>query len=219
MKIEESPVVIAGAGPAGLAAAVSLARLGVETTLVERRAELSSMPRATVVSLRSMELIRSWGVEDEILAGGVDVEWRGWQSDTLATVAEGSMWPVGIPSRDQAALLSPTAPACVPQDHLEPVLLEHLRSLGSTQVHLHTEVVKVENLPEGVEVLLRDLRSGGLRTVRARYVIAADGAHSRIRGQLGIACAARTGWPTPPPRSSTRRCGTSWATTATASTR
>ena len=123
MKIEESPVVIAGAGPAGLAAAISLARLGVETMLVERRAELSSMPRATVVSLRSMELIRSWGVEDEILAGGVDVEWRGWQSDTLATVAEGSMWPVGIPSREQAALLSPTAPACVPQDHLEPVLL------------------------------------------------------------------------------------------------
>ena len=77
MHTEESPVVIAGAGPAGLAAAISLARLGVETMLVERRAELSSLPRATVVSLRSMELIRSWGVEDAIRAGGVDVEWRG----------------------------------------------------------------------------------------------------------------------------------------------
>jgi 2-polyprenyl-6-methoxyphenol hydroxylase-like FAD-dependent oxidoreductase len=187
MNTEESPVVIAGAGPAGLAAAISLARLGVETMLVERRAEMSSLPRATVVSLRSMELIRSWGVEDAVLAGGVDVEWRGWQSDTLASVAEGSMWPVGIPSREQAALLSPTAPACVPQDHLEPVLLEHLRSLDGTRVHLHTEVVGVETGPEGVEVALRDVPSGDLRTVRARYLIAADGAHSRIRGQLGVA--------------------------------
>src|SRR5215213_11209129 len=93
MKATEPPVLIAGAGPAGLATAVALARLGVETTLVERRAELSSLPRATVVSLRSMELIRSWGVEDAVRAGGVGVEWRGWQSDTLTTVAEGSMWP------------------------------------------------------------------------------------------------------------------------------
>jgi putative polyketide hydroxylase len=183
---EEVPVVIAGAGPAGLAAATALARLGVETMLVERRAELSSLPRATVVSLRSMELIRSWGAEDVVLAGAVDVEWLGWQSETLATVAEGSMWPVGIPTRDQAALLSPTAPACVPQDHLEPVLLEHLRSLGATRVHLHTEVIGVEDLPEGVAVALRDVATGEVRTVRARYLVAADGAHSRIRTAVGI---------------------------------
>ena len=132
MHTEDVPVVVVGAGPAGLAAAIALARLGVETMLVERRAELSSLPRATAVSLRSMELIRSWGVEDAVRAEAVDVEWHGWLSETLATVAAGSMWPTGIPTREQAALLSPTAPACVPQDHLEPVLLEHLRSLGGT---------------------------------------------------------------------------------------
>jgi 2-polyprenyl-6-methoxyphenol hydroxylase-like FAD-dependent oxidoreductase len=185
--IEETPVVIAGAGPAGLAAAISLARLGVATTLVERRAELSSLPRATAVSLRSMELIRSWGLEDAVRAGGVDVEWRGRQSATLATVADGSNWPVGIPTREQAAVLSPTAPACVPQDHLEPVLLDHLRSLPGARVHLGTEVVGVEHLPDGVEVVLRDGATGELRTVRARYLVAADGAHSRIRKGLGIA--------------------------------
>ena len=97
------------------------------------------------------------------------------------------MWPTGIPTREQAAVLSPTAPACVPQDHLEPVLLEHLRSLGGARVHLHTEVVGVEDLPEGVEVVLRDVPSGDVRTVRARYLVAADGAHSRIRTALGIA--------------------------------
>ena len=184
---QDAPVVVAGAGPAGLAAAISLARLGVETMLVERRAEPSSLPRATAVSLRSMELLRLWGLEDAIRAGAVDVEWRGWQSDTLATAARGSAWPVGLPTREQAAVLSPTAPACVPQDHLEPLLLEHLRSLAGARVHLHTEVVAVEDRAEGVEVVLHDRASGAVRTVRARYLVAADGAHSRIRAAAGIA--------------------------------
>src|SRR3954452_11928486 len=127
MRNEDVPVVVVGAGPAGLATATALARLGVETMLVERRAELSSLPRATAISLRSMELIRAWGVEDAVRAEAVDVEWHGWLSDTLASVDGGSMWPTGIPRREQAAVLSPTAPACVPQDLLEPVLLEQLR--------------------------------------------------------------------------------------------
>jgi 2-polyprenyl-6-methoxyphenol hydroxylase-like FAD-dependent oxidoreductase len=187
MRSEDVPVIVVGAGPAGLTAAIALARLGVETMLVERRAQLSSLPRATAISLRSMELIRSWGVEDAIRAEAVDVEWHGWLSDTLAAVAEGSMWPTGIPTRAQAALLSPTAPACVPQDHLEPVLLEHLRSLGATRVRLHTEVVQVSDRPEGVEAVLREVRTGETRTVRARYLVAADGARSAIRRALGIA--------------------------------
>jgi 2-polyprenyl-6-methoxyphenol hydroxylase-like FAD-dependent oxidoreductase len=67
------------------------------------------------------------------------------------------------------------------------VLLAHLRTLGRTRVHLHTEVVRVDPRPEGADVALRDVATGGVRTVRARYVIAADGARSRIRSALGIA--------------------------------
>lgn len=185
--MEQPPVLIAGAGPAGLAAAVTLAGAGIETMLVERRAELSSLPRSTVVSLRSMELVRSWGVEDAVLEGAIDVEWHGWVSRTLAEVAGGSMWPTGIPTREQAAIISPTAPACVPQDHLEPVLLERLKELGATRVRLHTEVIAATPHDDGVEVVLRDIATGAIATVCPRYVIAADGAHSRIRQALGIA--------------------------------
>jgi len=92
---------------------------------------------------------------------------------------------LGIPTREQSAVISPTAPACVRQDHLEPVLLEHLRTLGSATVALGTEVVGVDNRADGVEVRLRD--GAGERTVEASYLVAADGAHSAVRKALGIA--------------------------------
>ena len=56
-------VAIIGAGPAGLTAAITLARYGIDCLVVERRSKLSSLPRATGVSTRSMELMRSFGLE------------------------------------------------------------------------------------------------------------------------------------------------------------
>ena len=127
MKAVES-VIVVGAGPAGLTAAITLARSGVDCIVVERRNELSSLPRATVVSTRSMELIRSWGIEHDVRAGGDAVEWLLWECTTLADAANGAGIAVGYPSIEQSAMASPTSPACVPQDHLERVLLSHLRS-------------------------------------------------------------------------------------------
>lgn len=71
------PVVIAGTGPAGLVAAVTLARNGVRSLLVERNQGLSPLPRATAVSTRTMELLRSWGLEDEVRAGQLDLNSTG----------------------------------------------------------------------------------------------------------------------------------------------
>jgi putative polyketide hydroxylase len=182
----EVPVLIVGAGTAGLTAAVALARYGIDCRLVERRRGPSPLPRATWVSTRSMELFRSWGLEDRVRAGGVEVEWVRWYCETLARADAGHASPTGFPTREQSAVVSPTAPACVPQDHLEPVLLEHLRSLGAG-VEFGTEVVSVEDRADRVRVLLRDVADGASRAVDARYVIAADGVHSTVRRSLGIA--------------------------------
>jgi putative polyketide hydroxylase len=178
-------VLVVGAGPAGLTAAATLGRLGIDTLVVERRPELSGLPRATGVSTRSMEIFRSFGIEDAILAGGVDVEPMMLSCTTLSAAADGVAMPIGLPTREQAAVISPTAPACVPQDHLEPVLLDHVRSLG-VPVELGCEVTRVEPSAEGVLVTLRAGVDGRVRTVAARYVVAADGAHSRVRTELGI---------------------------------
>ena len=128
------PVLVVGAGPAGLAAAIELARHDIPSLLVERRTALSSHPRATVLSLRSMELVRAWGLEAAVRARSVDVDWRMLESETLADAAAGTALPVGYPSPEQSRMVSPTAPACVAQDDLEPLLLEHLRAAPQARV-------------------------------------------------------------------------------------
>jgi 2-polyprenyl-6-methoxyphenol hydroxylase-like FAD-dependent oxidoreductase len=184
MTVHETPVLVVGGGPAGLTTAIMLARHGVECLLVERRPQPSSHPRATVISTRTMEHLRSWGLEEPVLAGGVEVDWLMWLCETLARADEGTGVEVGLPTRAQAALISPSAPACVPQDHLERVLLAHLRSLGSARIEMQTQVTGLESGPDGVRVTLRGPR--GEREARARYLVAADGAHSTIRSALGM---------------------------------
>ena len=184
---DQTPVLIVGAGPAGLAASVTLARHGVESLLVERRPELSALPRATVLSTRTMEVLRSWGLQERVLGAAVDVEWVGWESRTLAEAPAGTPFPVGYPTREQSAVISPSAPACVAQDELEPLLLDHVRSLPAGRADLGTEVTEVVTEGDGVRAVLRDARAGATRVVRARYLVAADGAHSAVRRALGIA--------------------------------
>ena len=183
----EPPVVIAGAGPAGLVAAVTLARNGVGSLLVERNPGLSPLPRATAVSTRTMELLRSWGLEDEVRAGQLDISAVGaWAAETLAST-EGVLAPLGHPDFGRAAAASPTRLAAVPQDHLEPVLLRHLEATGLAEVRFGTELVALDQDAGGVTVGLLERATGERRTVRAAYVVGADGAHSRVRSLLGVA--------------------------------
>ena len=183
----EVPVLIAGAGPAGLATAITLARRGIPYLLVERRRDPSDLPRATSLSTRSMELLRCWDLDEEIRDGGVEVDWLIWESETLATAASGVGHVTGLPTREQAAVVSPVAPECVPQDHLERVMLARLEALGVGRVERGIEVCELSDGPGGADVTLRDVAGGQTRTVRARYLVAGDGAHSTIRNGLGIA--------------------------------
>ncbi len=183
------PVVVVGAGPAGLVAATSLARSGIRVLLVAKAAP-STHPKATVASLRSMELFRSWGLADRIIQGGNDVDWRMLLTSTLAAASSGQLVEVGLPSVTESAALSPTRPWAVPQDHLEAVLLAELCRRPSARVELGGVVTDVRPRPDGVRIVVRDNDSGRVRGLAARYLVAADGAYSAVRTALGIAAPA-----------------------------
>jgi putative polyketide hydroxylase len=183
--METHEVVVVGAGPAGLTAAITLARAGVEVRLIERRPSGLPLPRATVLSVRTMELLRSWGLEDEILAGADDVEMTMLEMPTAARAHEGTPIAVGYPTAAQSAIVSPTRAACVAQDHLEAVLLDYAMSLPSVTVDRGVELVDLVSRTHGAILTVRDAR-GGTRRMRADYVIGADGARSAVRTALGI---------------------------------
>lgn len=184
----EPQVLVAGAGPAGLVAGITLASYGVRVLVAEKRAEISALSRALVISTRSMEILRSWGLDGEVRAGAADVEPFGWVTPTLAS-GEGTVIPLGYPTAAEAARVSPTGPAWAPQDHLEPILLARLRSARAAEVRFGCQLSALEQDDDGVIAALRDASSGRARKVRARYLIGADGAHSTVRDELGIGMA------------------------------
>jgi 2-polyprenyl-6-methoxyphenol hydroxylase-like FAD-dependent oxidoreductase len=179
------PVLIVGAGPAGLVTAIGLARHGVRSILVERHSTTSIFPRATGVSTRSMEIFRGWGIDEAIRRGG----WR--VIPRMAVVKRfDDRSPVeaalGFPSEDDTRPVSPTTAAVSPQDHIEPVLLDHYRELGG-EAWFSTELVSFAQTTDGVLATLRDRVTGECRTIHAGYLVGADGHRSAVRAQLGIA--------------------------------
>ena len=188
MIVKLSPLVqalVVGAGPGGLIAAITLARYGVRVLLVDKRAEISTFSRALVISTRSMEILRSWGLEEAVRRGAADVEPCGWVTPTLAS-GEGHEIALGYPTTVQAAQVSATRPAWAPQDHLEAILRTHLEAAPSAQISLGWEFVNLEQHHDGLRVQLRDRQSGETARVETPFVVGADGAHSTVRQQLGI---------------------------------
>ncbi|MFJ9786381.1 FAD-dependent monooxygenase [Amycolatopsis sp. NPDC101161] len=162
-------VLIAGAGPAGLATAIVLADAGVDFLLLDRQAEGANTSRACVVHARTLEVLAELGVTDRLEELGVVVPTFTVRdgATVLAKVPFG-----GLPTAYPYTLM-------VPQDRTEAVLLARLREAGG-DVHRPYEVTSLAGDDTGVTVTT----TGG--TVRAKYVVGADGVHSTVREQAGI---------------------------------
>ena len=178
-------VLVVGAGPAGLVAAITLARYGIDVVLIDKRSTPSGLSRSLVISTRGMELMRRFGLEQAIRSGAADVKIRAWVTPDLAS-GEGTEMPLGNPSDAEAALASPTRPASVAQDHHEPIMFEHLRRLPSASIRLGCQLLGAAQDDQGVRATVADAGTGAVEDLGASFLIAADGAHSTVRERLGI---------------------------------
>ncbi|MEY9966777.1 putative polyketide hydroxylase [Streptacidiphilus sp. MAP12-16] len=180
------PVLIVGGSLVGLSTSLFLGRLGIEHLLVERRAQTSHHPRGRGNNVRTMELFRTAGVEPVIReAASVLAENHGiLQADTLTGPDQEWLFKKIDPG-GALARLSPSGWCLCSQNDLEPVLLRTACGLGG-QTRFGTELASFEQDDEGVTGLVRSRETGETRTVRADYLVAADGPRSPVRERLGI---------------------------------
>src|SRR5262245_7821267 len=184
--MEEVPVLIVGGGPVGLTASILLSRLGVRSLLAERHPGTAIHPKARGINARTMEIFRQCGVESGVRNAGLPPERTGliiW----VRTLA-GEEIERRVPSRSSTASagLSPARNCVCAQDDLEPVLRAYAEGLGTGTLRFNAEVAACVQDETDVTAKIVDRRTGCQTSVRAQFVIAADGAQSRLRRQLGV---------------------------------
>jgi 2-polyprenyl-6-methoxyphenol hydroxylase-like FAD-dependent oxidoreductase len=179
----ETSVLIVGGSLNGLTAALLLSHRHVPCVLVERHPRTSIQYKFRGISPRSMEIYRSLGIEGEIRRFD-DVDDREAQVARKTNLAAPDTAWQGVPWSDTRDL-SPTTAAVCDQDQLEPILRAHAERLGA-DVRFNTELVEFEQDEDGVVGLVRDRSTGHDDTVRAAYLIAADGTAGGARKAMGI---------------------------------
>ena len=182
--MEETGVLIVGGGVTGLTSALLLQRLGTPFLLVERHEGTSPQPKARRFNQRSMEVFRRLGVTGAI--GEASAPLANFAGMLTGPTLAAASWPEvtadlteRIAQHTAMADLTPEPSILCPQDVLEPVLRA---AIDPAHVRFGTELITLHE----ATAVLRETATGTTSTVGFEYVIAADGARSPVREQLGI---------------------------------
>ena len=170
----DSEVLIVGAGPTGMTAAIELKRVGMDVRIIDKSDHLAQFSQALVVQARTLEQFQRYGIAEEMMAHGRKLHEAKFYSEGKLIVDF---------KLDKLASRYPFA-LFIPQSETEKVLNDFMESLG----------VKTERCVELVS-LSKDsqphatLRHADGRTeeISPRWVIGCDGAHSAVREQTGTA--------------------------------
>lgn len=182
MAQEHVPVLIVGAGGAGLSMSLLLRQQGIASMLIERRSDISWVPRARNLNFRTLEVLRGLGLEREVHAAGMHGS-RIFSKPTLASPEQQELrMPHLEPPYFEGISPEPFYFYC-PQNRLEPVLRTAAAQRGC-DVRYGTELIAFVQDNAGITATLKDTDKS--YAVQADYLIAADGTHSHVRESLGI---------------------------------
>lgn len=199
MRQKNVPVLIVGGGLVGLTLALFLSRHNINYVLVEKHPGTAIHPRAGAITFRTMELFRELGLEEAIRVAGSALE-NNRGRIAVETLAQADLEQVqkitNARKETEDAIIeitkkeSPSRFTSCFQNDLEPILLDVALQRGGT-LHFNTELISYEQEDFGVTGTMIDRVTGIKQTIRADYLIAADGAKSPIRQSIGISTTGR----------------------------
>jgi len=185
----ETDVLIVGSGPAGSAAALFLSTLGVPNIMITKYRWTANTPRAHITNQRAMEIFRDMKIEDQVLA---DATRHHLVGDTVfCTSIAGEeigrihTWGTSAAREADYQLASPCLTVDIPQTYLEPILVKNATMRG-TQSRFSTEYLSHTQDADGVDVQVLDRLTGTQYAIRAKYLIGADGARSKVAADIGL---------------------------------
>jgi phenol 2-monooxygenase (NADPH) len=173
-------VVIAGAGPAGLMLASNLARYGIKSTIVDDRASKTSTGRADGLQPKTIETFRQFRLADDLLRKGVRIYdicfWNSTATEPLHRTGRETHYPADLDVKDPFILL-------VHQGMVEDIFIDDAAERGvHVQRSLPFSTYSATSDPaEALTVTCNDVKSGKPKTIKTKYLVGCDGAHSKVR--------------------------------------
>jgi 2-polyprenyl-6-methoxyphenol hydroxylase-like FAD-dependent oxidoreductase len=179
-------VLIAGAGPVGLALAGDLASRGQAVTIVERGDGTIEQPRMDLVGVRTMEFCRRWGLVGTVESSRYN---RALAQDNVyvTSLAGYELGRERFPSMNASRPpeQSPQKRERCPQDMFDPILRDWARSFSSVEIRYRQQLVDFTHDANGVVARVLDRDSGALTTIEAAYLVGCDGASSTVAKAIG----------------------------------
>ncbi len=179
-------VLIAGAGPVGLALAIELGHRGIPCLVVERQDRVGHSPRAKTTNVRTREHLRRWGIADALRrASPIPPNYP--PNVVFATRMNGHLLARFENAFNGARARNPLyaeEAQWVPQYTLEEVLRAHAAELPGVSIAFSTELTGFTQDSGGVTARLRQ-PDGSVTERRASYLVGADGARSFVRRAIG----------------------------------
>ncbi|MBO0793456.1 MAG: FAD-dependent monooxygenase, partial [Ktedonobacteraceae bacterium] len=179
MAQEQIPVLIVGAGGAGLSLSLLLRQQGIQSLLIERRADISWYPRARSLNFRTLEVFRGLGLGAQVRAAGAPISRMFRKRSLAASEQEELLNPATLVEHLDEISPEPFGWYC-PQSHLEP-LLRTVAVRQGVDVRYGTELVSFTQDEAGVTAIVRDRATEKNSEIHAEYLIAADGSRSSVR--------------------------------------